>query len=309
MSKKRLQTRVAISRFALPAVAAFAAVVCAACGLADSSLWPAAGALVVSGFLMMELNNANALIRIYSRMVSCSYLMMSCAACFLLKDFSTGAAQVALAAFYLLLFRAYQDKQAVGSVFYAFALLGIGSFWFVQLLWFVPLLWILLYSHVLAGSWRTFFASLFGLLIPYWFLAGYHIYAESLPELLAHFEAIAAVQPLGLPADWTTADLLSTALVVVAFLTGAIHFHRNSYMDKIRTRMLYEVFTTMAVACIVLAALQPQHHHVLLGMLIVNTAPLVGHFIALTHTRLTNIAFLLLLTATLAITYYNVWNF
>lgn len=309
MRKKRLQNKVAESRLALPVVSVYTVMVCMACGLIANQLWLSFGTLVLSGFLMMELNNANALIRIYSRMVSCSYLLMSVMACFLLRNERVGFVQVCFAAFYVVLFRAYQDKRSVGSVFYASALLSIGSIWFAQLLYFVPVLWILLYTHILAGSWRTFLASVIGLLVPYWFMAGYYIYVNDFAALVEHFAALAVFQPLAIPRGWTLPEVFSVAFVVLAYVIGVVHFHRNSYMDKIRTRMLYEVFTIVGIAAIVFAALQPQHLQMLLGVLIVNTAPLLGHFIALTRTRLTNITFMLLLMAAVAITYYNVWNF
>lgn len=309
MSKKRLQNKIAESRFSLPVVSALAVAVCLLCGLLIQQLWMSFGALVVSSFLMMELNNANALIRIYSRMVSCSYLVMSCVACFLLQTQEVGLVQVFYAAFYVVLFRAYQDKRAVGNVFYAFMMLSIGSFFFVQLLYFVPVLWVLLYTHIMAGSWRTLSASVLGLLVPYWFLAGYYIYVDNLPALLEHFAAMASFQPLNLHLGWSTPQVLAMSFVLVAYIIGTAHFHRNSFMDKIRTRMLYEVFTTMAVCCIVFAVLQPMHVNVLLGVLMVNTAPLLGHYIALTRSRLTNLTFILLLCAAAVITYYNVWNF
>ena len=53
--------------------------------------------------------------------------------------------------------------------------------------------------------------------------------------------------------------------------------------------------------------LQPQHYDVLIRILIINTAPLVGHFLALTHTRQTNIVFFVIIVATLIVTGYNLW--
>ena len=46
----------------------------------------------------------------------------------------------------------------------------------------------------------------------------------------------------------------------------------------------------------------------LTGLAIINTTPLIGHFIALTSTRYTNIYCGILLAATLLLTIYNLWT-
>jgi hypothetical protein len=71
--------------------------------------------------------------------------------------------------------------------------------------------------------------------------------------------------------------------------------------------MLYESFVAFEIATIVFTILQPQHFDFLLRILIISTAALIGHFITLTHTWITNIAFHLIIVITLLITAYNLW--
>ena len=53
--------------------------------------------------------------------------------------------------------------------------------------------------------------------------------------------------------------------------------------------------------------LQPTNMHFLLAMLIVSASPLIGHFISLTNSLITNLIFSFMLVATLALTVCNVW--
>ena len=71
--------------------------------------------------------------------------------------------------------------------------------------------------------------------------------------------------------------------------------------------MIYETFITVDICTIIFLVLQPQHYNILMYIMIINTAPLIGHFIALTHTWITNIAFYVILIAALALTAYNLW--
>ena len=90
-------------------------------------------------------------------------------------------------------------------------------------------------------------------------------------------------------------------------LVGTIHFLRNSFLDKIKTRMIYEALMVINIGCIVFLILQPQHYSFLVRLIIVNTSPFIGHFITLTRTRLTNITFIVFTLSVVALTLYTLW--
>ena len=66
---KRIQNKVAESRFTLPAVAVYGGIIWLLCGLFPQQWWLQFTLFAVSTYLMVELNNSNVLIRIYSRSV------------------------------------------------------------------------------------------------------------------------------------------------------------------------------------------------------------------------------------------------
>lgn len=307
MIVKRFQNRVAESRIALPVTGVYAFAVCALGGLFTEQLWVQFVLLAVSSFLMMELNNVNALIRIYSRMVSCSFLVLSVMSQYLVVDVRCGIVQACFIAFYLFLFSAYQDNRAMGRVFYAFLMLGIASTMFVQILFFVPLVWVLLCTNLMVRSFRAFVSSLFGLLVPYWFMVAYYLYIDDVDSLLDHFLQIAQFGPVLGWMDMPVSHILTAAYVAILAVVGMIHFRLNNYKDKIRTRMLFEIFSVLALAAIVFMILQPQHIDYLLALLIVSTSPMIGHYIALTNTFITNISFYVMLVVALIITCVNLW--
>lgn len=308
MLRKRLQNRIAESRFALPATALYGLVVWLADGLVNRGLWLPFALMVVTAYLMVELNNQNALMRIYSRMVSCSFLVLSVTATFLFDQSASAMVGLCYAATYLLLFRAYQDKQAAGWTFFAFLFLGIASLFFVQVLYYVPILWILFGTKVMGLSWRTFWASVIGLVLPYWFYGGYAAYTGTFTVFQKHFSEIIDFEGMLSPQGISSRQLFTFLFIALLAFTGMAHFWRNSYKDKIRTRMLYEIFITVDMVTMVFILLIPRQINMLLPVMIVNTAPLIGHFIALTHTRTTNIAFCIISITALALTVYNLWG-
>lgn len=320
MTVRRLQNKIAESRLTLPVVSFYGIIVCLVWGLLDPSFTDAfwqdwrwllqVALLAVSTVLMVELNNSNTLIRVYSRMVSCSFLVLTLMAAFLLPSIEGSVVGLSFIVFYLFFLRAYQDKQAVGSIYTAFLAIGVGSLFFVQLLYFLPVLWLLMGIRLNAMGWRTFFASLLGLITPYWFASCYYLYCLDYETPRDHFMALATFQPLAVPQlqsfDIVTIGIILTVgFVVILAFTGMIHFLRQSSRDKLRTQMVYEIFIYMTLFVLLFLLLQPQHYDFLLRLLIVNTATLIGHFIALTSTKITNIAFFVILFLVLLFTAFH----
>ena len=304
---KRIQNRIAESRMALPYVAVYAAVVWLLAGLVSGVWWLQFGCMAVSTFLMMVLNNQNALIRIYSRMVSCCFLVIICAGCFLFPSVSASVTCLCFIAALLLLSHTYQDKRSVGGTFYAFCMVGLLSLIHVRILYFVPVFWLLMAFKLQSLSWRTFLSSVVGLLLPYWLLAPYFAWLGDVAPVLEHFEQLGWVT---FPADYavlTTSQIFYYCLLVVLATIGTVHFLRKRYQDKIRTRLMYDGFIILTWLALLMLGLQPQHDTLLFPIAVICVSPIVGHFIALTNTRWTNITFYVITLLTLLLTVYNIW--
>ena len=307
MAFKRFQNIFAESRFALPFLMVVTLATWVCCGLWEERLWMQAICLGMSTYLLIELNNANQLLRVYSKMVSGSFLLLLIAANPLFPSLRMGIITLCTAALYTMLFRCYQQRKSSGWVFYGFFCVGLASLVFPQVVFFIPFLWGAMAFNLYALNAKTFFASLLGFLTPYWFLAGYGIFTGDLHFFTDQAMEISHFVPLFNYCDVSEHQLVTFGFVALCALIGIIHYMRNSYSDKIQTRMLYEMFILMDVMSLLFLVLQPQHYEPLMGMLIVNTAPLLAHFITLTRTWLTNIAFYFLLLLSFSIAAYNLW--
>lgn len=307
MAAKRFQNIIAENRLLLPFTSVITLLVFFLSGSIEKQSWLPLSFLALSTYLISELNNIHSLIRVYSRMVSSSFLMLSSAACFLFSDFRPGLIQLCLIAFYMALFQCYQVRHASKRVYFGFLCIGIVSTIFVQILYFVPFFWLIMTFNLRTFYAKSFFASLLGLITPYWFGSIYLFTTGEIGMLLNHFEGIATfmlpfnIMSLSLP------QLLTLAYVFVLAFIGTIHFIRKKYQDKIRIRMLYRTFITINILTFALLIVQPQHYSLLLPMLIVNTSPLIAHFITLTRTRQTNIVSLLIFLLNFILIGYNLW--
>jgi hypothetical protein len=219
-----------------------------------------------------------------------------------------GIVQLCCIAALMLLFDSYQDQTAVGSVYYAFLLLGIGSMFDAHVIFYLPLLWFMMKIIVYSLSWRTFFASLLGLATPYWFMCGWLLWQKD-----GDFQAIAnlfAVQDiLQFPFDFgsvTLPYLLLMGFTTLLMAIGSMHFIHSSFRDKIRVRQIYYGFITLGIFSLALWVLQP-HNELAIRILILTTSPLIGHYWALTNSRFSNIICIILTAALVVLTALNLW--
>ena len=302
---KRLQNRIATSRWALPVTVAYGLLVSLAAGLMTEALWLNFALLFVSVVMMVELNNSNALIRIYSRMVSCSFLVMTTMSLFLFRTIDVAVVQITFISFLLFLLRSYQEPNATGKTFYAFFALGIGSIVFPQTLLFMPALWIVMAIYIQSFSPRTFLSSIIGVIAPYWFVAAWLIYTGNYAWLGTHFINVLQFSTPFYLVDIQLHEWLTFAFVLLCAVIGGAHFIMYSYQDRIRIRLFYEMFIVLDGLTMFFALIQPQHFDCLLGMAIVLTAPIIGHWLALTSSKISNIVSILLAASAFVLTIYN----
>ena len=307
LRKKRLQNKIADSRYSLPITATLAALVWVAVGFMVGHLWVEFAFTIISTLLMVELNNRNALMRTYSRMVSCSFLVLITMAFLPAPSLKASIVTMCFIAFYLILWNGYQDKQSTGWTFYAFFCIGLASVVFVQIAYYLPFLWMMMLFFTNNFSLRTFCASIIGVMTPYWFTVGYYFYTDNIGAFVQHFLDVINFQYLFDYTQITVHQVVNLSYLLLLGIIGIIHFLHTSYADKIRTRMVYESFILMYFVSLSFLILHPQHDDELEGIIIMNMAPLLAHFITFTKGKVTNIMFICMLVMTVLILLYNIF--
>ena len=289
-------------------------------------------ACALTTYVIIETNAVNALLRIRSRMVSSLFLLLMAVCGFLHPLQHATLVLFFLAGSFYFLLRTYEKLRPEADTFHSFLCLSLASlFWPSVWLLFIIQLWNL-GVYLRALQWKSFGAAFMGLLLPYvfWGTAAFAL-GEPAPFLA---QCAAIIQPftetfawqwliqLGQTADWNgfwsgvhlglserltlaaqthLPELLALLLIILWGLTGFIHYLRKSYDDKIRVRMCHYTFMTILVCLWLWLLLRPSDLQYLLPLLLLTTAPSAAHFIALTHTRLTNLWVMLLTLGLIAI--------
>ncbi len=307
MYDNKFRDRVVRSGLALPFTLLISAVVWLLPGNDRGAFLPVTigwGTSLATTYLVMEWANTNALLRIRSRLVTATFLMML-SACPLLHTWDTTMlAAPCLVLTYIFLFRAYQKPHAQADVFHAFLFIGIAGIFLPETLLLTPVLYTSLSLQLRALTVRTFAAGLAGILTPYWLWFAFSFWhgtsAEMASRLLADFSFSAPdYSDLKLP------QMLSAAFYALYALMASFHFIRTSFNDKIRTRMFLYVLLVQEMTLAAFLLLFPSSFDAILRLFIVCSAPLVAHYFALARGKAINIFFITTLLALAALCAYN----
>lgn len=260
------------------------------------------GCVALAVYLMAELNNANVLLRVNSRMLSSMLVLLTLFVCPCL-DFQPGSVVLVLALLSCFPLMASYQHPAPIYAFETFLLISLASLVFPKVLWLTPLYWFL-QGYLRAFSIRCFAASVLALLLPYWIYAGVAFVQDWWPGFMTHVWAIVDVK-------WDAFAFLDVqsiwvfGFVFLLFVTGAIDFFVNRLKDKTRTRILYNSLIIHGIYILFLILLFPHLFWTFFLLLLIDTAIVFGHYFTLTHTKFSHIFCLLLLMMALALAAYR----
>ncbi len=271
-----------------------------------------AGLIVVGvcAYIIAEWNNQNGLLRVRSRLMSATYLVLMAAFSFLHKWEVETLSTVCLLLSYVALFMAYQKPMAQGEVFHAFLFLGLGSLFFPPLLLLAPFFCSAMLIQLRVLNWRTFMAGVFGLLLPYWFYAAWTLWQDCWQQEVLRWTEFFHT-PLLDYSSLGEEKLVSASVLAVLSLLSVAHFVRTSFNDKIRTRMLLYIIMVQEVVLVLMLVAWPAHFDTLMYLLVANSCPFIAHYYALARGRWMNAFFIVttVLVAALAVmNNLNLWR-
>lgn len=306
--RQRLQNRITAGRFTLPAVIVIAALLQTVAHL----LYPSARlssfllsllAITVSAYTLIVMNNSFALIRKRASVQTSNYILLISVCPLLLHHHYDNLAALSLLYALLFLFRSYQQKEGAGNLFHAFTFLGIGSLFLPPLIGFLPLFWLGSYQF-LSLSPRSFFASLLGFALPFWFVLGHLIWHDQLPLLSGYVaQWIPFQSSLNILQSWQIATL---CYLLLLFLVSAIHCLITGFDDKLRTRAFLQYLITLTLCLFLAVLLYPQEATGWMTLICIPVSILSGHLFVLTHSRSSNLFFIFSAILWLALYFYNI---
>lgn len=304
MRERSFRCRVAESTWLLPFALLLLAALWYIPGAGGGALWGGLLATCVSGYVIIEWNNRNSLLRVRSRMSSSVFFLLM-AVCPFLHPWSVYMVPpVCLVLSLCLLFETYQRPRAEGYTFHSFLCIGVGSMFFPPLLLSAFWLYFSMLVHLRSFTWRTFVAGMLGLLLPLWGYVGWAIWQNRLDVALSELsELLVFVPPVYPPLH--SPQVVSALFVLALSLMAVWHYVRTAYNDKIKIRMYFYTIIFQVLLYAALLVAQPQWGDAVLRVLMVAAAPLVAHHLTLGRGFKVNLWFYVVLACWLALGIYN----
>lgn len=259
----------------------------------------------VIGYFLIGLNNAFAIIRMRASVQTAIYFLLIsvCPSMHVLYAGDLVAIAFLIALYFL--FRSYQQSKPAGYLFHAFVFIGIGSLLFPQLTFFAPVFWIGAYGFQSLHA-KSFFASLIGWSVPYWFLSGYAYVFGRMELFYQPFRELVCLRPV--QSGFQPWELATTGFLLLLYIVSSSHCLIAGYEDKIRTRSYLHFLIFLNFCIFVYIGLQPALYPHLLSLSLIGTSILTGHLFALTNSRSSNIFFIIMLVGLFALFGFNLWT-
>ena len=259
----------------------------------------------IVGYFLIELNNSFALIRMRASVQTAIYFLLIsvCPSIHLLYAGDLAAVAFLIAIFFL--FKSYQQTRPSGCLFHTFVFLGIGSILFPQLMFFVPIFWIGAYNFQSLHP-KSFFASLIGWSLPYWFLLGHAFYYGQIELFYQPFQELVTFTPIHF--SYQPWEMATIGYLLVLFIASSGHCLAAGYEDKIRTRSYLHFLIFLNFCIFVYIGLQPELGVHLLPILLIGVSILAGHLFVLTNSRTSNLFFICALVGLFLLFGFNIWT-
>lgn len=307
MNNGGLRQSIATGSFTLPVTLLYAAAMWWAGSYTatdERTWWGGLAIVTLTAYLLMELNNRHALLRVRSRMVSSTFLVIAGTITFMHEASLNSALPICLILAYFALFHTYQDFRSQGYAFHAFLFLGIGALVFPKILWLSPVFLLAMIIQLRSISARSFFAAILGVALPPALREAYLLLVNGGTEILSFATELTDFSKPRYEL-LNEHQLISGAFVIFISLIATTHFFRTKFDDKIRTRMFFYIITLVEAAIVALMALQPQGFDPLFRLLVANSSILVAHHLAFARGVVADIYFYVLILLTGFLAFYN----
>ena len=263
------------------------------------------GVTIIIGYVFIETNTTFNLIRTRTSMPVCLYWLIATALFFLHPFEWTNLVPLVFILATYQLFHSYESVSSSPFIFHSFLFIGLGSIAFPQLLYMVPMLWGSMIPFR-AISIKSFFASIIGLMTPYWFIFGYALYFNEMHILLTPLREATHLYPIDY-SHLTLPEIASWGFITLLLIVSGFHYWQISYMDKTRTRIYHSYLAIAGFWATLLSILQPVHLCEWLSIQLICTAFLCGHLFSLTRNRFSGIFFIVTFVLYILLMSFNLW--
>lgn len=336
MRKKRLQTKIMAGRFTLPVIVLLCTVVWCVTGYFLQSNIEQVGARTassefirtyfnvetkgwissaiafllysVTAYFLLIINNRLNIVRNITSAVTYVYLVLIAVSpqTHYLTDAAVASPMVALSLYYLL--KTYQQEDySSANLFYSFFYMGLSSILVPQILFVFP---VMIHACYILRSLniRSLFASITGLVLPYWLLFAHAMWHDKTDKITTLTELNHGINNLFAISDIPHRELATLAFIFLFLFIAFINIQVNEHDEKIITRAYLSSISNISLFLFVICLAVSYNTNETTIILTPYASFIISHLFATTSSKRTNILFMLFILSLLTVLSFNTWT-
>jgi len=262
---------------------------------------------LLSAFVIQRINDIEMIIRERTRLPFMLFILFVSTNAGLLPFKEITFALICIVFVIYELFNSYQLPEAAGKLFNAGVFIGIAGLFVPQVLLFLPLLWIGMYQFR-SLKYKSFMASLIGVLIIYWFVLAWCVWKHDFSMFTSLYSSLASLNVFSISAFFRI-YLIGFAGVLLLLVMAFFHIKMNAFNNSVRIRQMLSFLLNMSVWSIVMLLLYGNDADSLMAILYIPVSVLIASFLEDVRYRIRLVLYYFVISVLLFSFVIRVWIF
>lgn len=263
--------------------------------------------IILIAFILQRISDIEMLIRDRTRLVFLFFFFLASTNVGLLSFNATTLVLLCLVFLIFELFNTYQLPEATGKLFNVGVLISMAGLLMPQVLWLIPLIWIGMYQFQ-SLSYRSFMASLTGVLIIYWFVLAWCVWTHDFSMFTSLYTSLADFNFFSLFVSFRYYHIGFIVLVIL-LLAAFFYIKMDAINNRVRVRQMLSFLLNMSFWLLILICLYGGDTDALLAVLTLPVSVLLAYFFESMRTRFRFFLYFLLLALSVFSFFIRIWIF
>jgi hypothetical protein len=263
--------------------------------------------MILPAFVIQRINDVEMLIRERTRLPFMIFILMASTNTGFIPLNEVSVVLICIVFMIYELFNSYQLPESTGRFFNTGLLIGFAGLFMPQVLWYLPLLWIGMYQFR-SINYKSFFASLVGVLIVYWFVLAWCVWNHDFSIFESFYSSLTSID------IFSNASLfqyyhIGFALVVALLITASFFIKMDAFNNSVRVRQMLSFLLNMSLWTLILLFLYGKSADSFMAILYLPVSVVIAYFIENIRYRFRFVLYYSMLILLFAFYIIRIWIF
>ena len=263
--------------------------------------------IALTAFIIQRINDIEMLIRERTRLVFMLFFLLSSTNIGIIPFSNITIVLLCLVLVIYELFKTFQLPEAKGKLFNIGVYIGVAGLFMPQTLWFILLAWIGMYQ-LQSLNYRSFMASLFGVLTVFWLMLTWCVWKHDYSMFTMLFSSLTDFQLFSIFRSFRYTHI-GFAFIVILTVPVFINIKMNVINNRLRVRQMLSFLLNMSAWTFVLICIYDGSVDAFLSILYIPLAVLMAYFFENLRKPFHFLLYYFLLVISVVSFIFRIWNY